>query len=28
MATATHLERGDYEEIRRLTAEAVDRSRP
>ncbi|MFI9535796.1 bifunctional 4-hydroxy-2-oxoglutarate aldolase/2-dehydro-3-deoxy-phosphogluconate aldolase [Nocardia fusca] len=28
MATATHLERGDYEEIRRLTAEAVDRSTP
>jgi 2-dehydro-3-deoxyphosphogluconate aldolase/(4S)-4-hydroxy-2-oxoglutarate aldolase len=28
MATATHLERGDYAEIRRLTAEAVDRSTP
>ncbi|WP_281918972.1 bifunctional 4-hydroxy-2-oxoglutarate aldolase/2-dehydro-3-deoxy-phosphogluconate aldolase [Nocardia sputorum] len=28
MATVTHLERGDYEEIRRLTAEAVDRSTP
>lgn len=28
MATATHLERGDYAEIRRLTAEAVDRSMP
>lgn len=28
MATATHLEQGDYEEIRRLTAEAVDRSTP
>ncbi|MFE2061109.1 bifunctional 4-hydroxy-2-oxoglutarate aldolase/2-dehydro-3-deoxy-phosphogluconate aldolase [Streptomyces sp. NPDC059467] len=26
MATAAHLERGDYEEIRRLTAEAVERS--
>lgn len=26
MATATHLARGDYEEIRRLTAEAVERS--
>ena len=28
MATATLLERGDYAEIRRLTAEAVDRSTP
>ncbi|MFI2228781.1 bifunctional 4-hydroxy-2-oxoglutarate aldolase/2-dehydro-3-deoxy-phosphogluconate aldolase [Nocardia testacea] len=28
MATAAHLERGDYEEIRRLTAAAVDRSTP
>lgn len=27
MATAAHLERGDYQEIRRLTADAVDRSR-
>ena len=26
MATADHLERGDYEEIRRLTADAVERS--
>ncbi|AZQ39863.1 bifunctional 4-hydroxy-2-oxoglutarate aldolase/2-dehydro-3-deoxy-phosphogluconate aldolase [Streptomyces cyaneochromogenes] len=26
MATADHLRRGDYEEIRRLTADAVDRS--
>ncbi|MFD8726250.1 keto-deoxy-phosphogluconate aldolase, partial [Streptomyces sp. NPDC059629] len=26
MATAAHLERGDYEEIRRLTTEAVERS--
>ncbi|MGW3094945.1 bifunctional 4-hydroxy-2-oxoglutarate aldolase/2-dehydro-3-deoxy-phosphogluconate aldolase [Streptomyces sp. NPDC001102] len=26
MATAAHLERGDYHEIRRLTADAVDRS--
>ncbi|GEC06086.1 hypothetical protein SSP24_37410 [Streptomyces spinoverrucosus] len=26
MATADHLDRGDYAEIRRLTAEAVDRS--
>ncbi|GAA3808800.1 hypothetical protein GCM10022403_048610 [Streptomyces coacervatus] len=26
MATAAHLERGDYQEIRRLTADAVDRS--
>jgi 2-dehydro-3-deoxyphosphogluconate aldolase/(4S)-4-hydroxy-2-oxoglutarate aldolase len=26
MATADHLRRGDYEEIRRLTAEAVERS--
>ncbi|MFD8309442.1 bifunctional 4-hydroxy-2-oxoglutarate aldolase/2-dehydro-3-deoxy-phosphogluconate aldolase [Streptomyces sp. NPDC059690] len=26
MASAAHLERGDYQEIRRLTAEAVDRS--
>ncbi|GGN51383.1 hypothetical protein GCM10011579_007160 [Streptomyces albiflavescens] len=26
MATAAHLERGDYEAIRRLTAEAVERS--
>ncbi|MFF4121853.1 bifunctional 4-hydroxy-2-oxoglutarate aldolase/2-dehydro-3-deoxy-phosphogluconate aldolase [Streptomyces sp. NPDC001714] len=26
MATAAHLERGDYQEIRRLTAEAVERS--
>ncbi|TQJ92764.1 bifunctional 4-hydroxy-2-oxoglutarate aldolase/2-dehydro-3-deoxy-phosphogluconate aldolase [Streptomyces sp. SLBN-31] len=26
MATAAHLERGDYPEIRRLTADAVDRS--
>ncbi|MEU6510710.1 bifunctional 4-hydroxy-2-oxoglutarate aldolase/2-dehydro-3-deoxy-phosphogluconate aldolase [Streptomyces sp. NPDC046942] len=26
MATPAHLERGDYEEIRRLTAEAVERS--
>ena len=26
MATADHLERGDYGEIRRLTADAVDRS--
>ncbi|MFJ8631889.1 bifunctional 4-hydroxy-2-oxoglutarate aldolase/2-dehydro-3-deoxy-phosphogluconate aldolase [Streptomyces sp. NPDC093568] len=26
MATAEHLRRGDYEEIRRLTAEAVERS--
>ncbi|MDN3270150.1 bifunctional 4-hydroxy-2-oxoglutarate aldolase/2-dehydro-3-deoxy-phosphogluconate aldolase [Streptomyces sp. MA15] len=26
MATAEHLERGDYAEIRRLTAEAVERS--
>ncbi|MER6378757.1 bifunctional 4-hydroxy-2-oxoglutarate aldolase/2-dehydro-3-deoxy-phosphogluconate aldolase [Streptomyces sp. NPDC001250] len=26
MVTAAHLERGDYEEIRRLTAEAVERS--
>lgn len=28
MATATHLERGDYDEIRRLTAAAVERSAP
>ncbi|MFL5997542.1 MAG: bifunctional 4-hydroxy-2-oxoglutarate aldolase/2-dehydro-3-deoxy-phosphogluconate aldolase [Streptomyces sp.] len=28
MATAAHLERGDYDEIRRLTADAVDRSAP
>ncbi|MFI5718553.1 bifunctional 4-hydroxy-2-oxoglutarate aldolase/2-dehydro-3-deoxy-phosphogluconate aldolase [Nocardia sp. NPDC051750] len=28
MATATHLERGDYAEIRRLTAESLDRSTP
>lgn len=27
MATADHLRRGDYEEIRRLTADAVERSR-
>ncbi|GAA0672252.1 hypothetical protein GCM10010193_25840 [Kitasatospora atroaurantiaca] len=27
MATAGHLERGEYEEIRRLTADAVDRGR-
>ncbi|MER6077898.1 bifunctional 4-hydroxy-2-oxoglutarate aldolase/2-dehydro-3-deoxy-phosphogluconate aldolase [Streptomyces sp. NPDC001833] len=27
MATAAHLERGDHQEIRRLTAEAVERSR-
>ncbi|MFJ3307211.1 bifunctional 4-hydroxy-2-oxoglutarate aldolase/2-dehydro-3-deoxy-phosphogluconate aldolase [Streptomyces sp. NPDC086549] len=26
MATAVHLEKGDYEDIRRLTAEAVERS--
>ena len=26
MATPAHLERGDYDEIRRLTADAVDRS--
>ncbi len=26
MATADHLERGDYDEIRRLTADAVERS--
>lgn len=26
MASAAHLERGDYQEIRRLTADAVDRS--
>ncbi|MFF3334529.1 bifunctional 4-hydroxy-2-oxoglutarate aldolase/2-dehydro-3-deoxy-phosphogluconate aldolase [Streptomyces sp. NPDC002888] len=26
MATAAHLEQGDYEDIRRLTAEAVERS--
>ncbi|MFI9562810.1 bifunctional 4-hydroxy-2-oxoglutarate aldolase/2-dehydro-3-deoxy-phosphogluconate aldolase [Streptomyces rishiriensis] len=26
MATAAHLERGDYDEIRRLTADAVERS--
>jgi 2-dehydro-3-deoxyphosphogluconate aldolase/(4S)-4-hydroxy-2-oxoglutarate aldolase len=26
MATADHLERGEYDEIRRLTADAVDRS--
>ncbi|WP_329343428.1 bifunctional 4-hydroxy-2-oxoglutarate aldolase/2-dehydro-3-deoxy-phosphogluconate aldolase [Streptomyces sp. NBC_00663] len=28
MATAAHLKRGDYGEIRRLTAEAVERSLP
>ncbi|WP_333739047.1 bifunctional 4-hydroxy-2-oxoglutarate aldolase/2-dehydro-3-deoxy-phosphogluconate aldolase [Streptomyces sp. IBSBF 2806] len=28
MATPAHLQRGEYEEIRRLTAEAVDRSTP
>lgn len=28
MATAAHLEQADYAEIRRLTAEAVDRSSP
>ncbi|BBC31900.1 Keto-deoxy-phosphogluconate aldolase [Streptomyces graminofaciens] len=28
MATSAHLERGDFDEIRRLTAEAVERSAP
>ncbi|WP_309074979.1 hypothetical protein [Streptomyces sp. NWU339] len=28
MATVAHLEQGDYEEIRRLTTEAVERSTP